>query len=59
MIARAEPLGIEVVTADPEEVSFTDDFFGAIIQYPDAFGEVCDYRKFVEKTKAFSFLLQQ
>ena len=54
MIARAEPLGIEVVTADPEEVSFTDDFFGAIIQYPDAFGEVCDYRKFVEKTKAFS-----
>ena len=54
MIARAEPLGIEVVTADPEEISFTDDFFGAIIQYPDAFGEVCDYRKFVEKTKAFS-----
>ena len=54
MIARAEPLGIEVVVADPEEVSFTDDFFGAIIQYPDAFGEVCDYRKFVEKTKAFT-----
>ena len=54
MIARAEPLGIEVVTADPEEVSFTDDFFGAIIQYPDAFGEVCDYRNFVEKTKVFS-----
>jgi glycine dehydrogenase len=46
---RAVPLGIEVVTGDTDNFIFTDKVFGAIIQYPNQFGAVTDYRAFVEK----------
>jgi len=46
---RAVPLGIELVYGNPGEFTFTDDVFGALIQYPNQFGEVTDYREFVEK----------
>ena len=53
IVARAEPLGIEVVIGDAESIKFGDEFFGAIVQYPDAYGEVHDYSDFVEKAKQF------
>ena len=46
---RAVPLGIELVCGNPDEFVFTDDVFGALIQYPNQFGEVADYHEFVEK----------
>ena len=46
---RAVPLGIELVFGNPEEFVFTDDVFGVLLQYPNQFGEVVDYREFVEK----------
>jgi glycine dehydrogenase len=36
---RAEPLGIEILVADPETCKFGDDVFGVLIQYPDTSGE--------------------
>ena len=53
IVARAEPLGIEVVIGDAESIKFGDEFFGAIVQYPDAYGEIHDYSDFVEKAKQF------
>ena len=53
IIARAEPLGIEVVIEDAESIEFSDEFFGAIVQYPDSYGEIHDYSDFVEKAKQF------
>ena len=53
ILARAEPLGIEVVIENPESIQFSDEFFGAIVQYPDAYGEIHDYSGFVEKAKQF------
>ncbi len=53
IIARAEPLGIEVIIEDPESINFTDEFFGAIVQYPDAYGDIHDYSGFVDKAKQF------
>ena len=32
LIARAEPLEIEIITGDPEKIELTDQFFGGIIQ---------------------------
>jgi len=46
---RAVPLGIELIIGDHEKVEFTEDVFGAVIQYPDEKGAVHDYRTFVEK----------
>ena len=53
IVARAEPLGIEVVIEDAESIEFGNEFFGAIVQYPDAYGEIHDYSGFVEKAKKF------
>ena len=45
---RSVPLGIELVIGDHREFTFSDDVFGAVIQYPNQKGEVVDYRDFVE-----------
>lgn len=46
---RASFLNIELVLGKHDEVIFNDKIFGALIQYPDQFGSVNDYRVFVEK----------
>jgi glycine dehydrogenase len=49
---RAVPYGIELVIADVNTTKLDDSFFGALIQYPDINGEVCDYRTFVTDAKS-------
>lgn len=49
MYTRAEPIGIEIVRGDYNDIALDDDFIGALIQYPNAHGEVCDYRAFAKK----------
>lgn len=44
---RCQPQGIELVSGDYRTTVLTPDFFGAIIQYPDANGCVHNYRNFV------------
>lgn len=51
---RALPLGIEVVTGDYQNTDLADKFFGAIVQFPAADGEIRDYKGFVEKTKSLN-----
>ena len=51
LFARAEPLEIEIITGDPLEIDLTNEFFGGIIQYPDAYGEIYDYSEFTSKAK--------
>ncbi|MCB1555579.1 MAG: aminomethyl-transferring glycine dehydrogenase [Xanthomonadales bacterium] len=40
---RAEPLGIELVVGDEATVSACD-AFGVLLQYPNTFGQIADYR---------------
>jgi glycine dehydrogenase len=44
---RANPLGIIIVTGKEEELNYTDEFFGGIVQYPDQNGEIKSHQKFV------------
>ncbi len=46
MEVRAEPLGIEIVTGDHKTFKADDSFFGALVQYPDGNGAVCNYAAF-------------
>ncbi len=46
---RAEPVGIELVFGDYRTFEPSAEFFGALIQYPDARGEVNDYSSFTAK----------
>ena len=50
VIGRAKNLGIELVFGEPKDYEFTsDDFFGALIQYPDALGRIKDIKSFTKK----------
>lgn len=49
---RAKPLGIELIFGDFQSFEYTDDYFGAIVQYPNNKGEIKDYQKFAEMIHA-------
>ncbi len=49
--SRSEPIGVELVIGDHESVDIDDSFFGALVQYPDEFGEINDFTGFVNKVK--------
>ena len=49
LATRAEPLGIEIVTADLREGLPEGEFFGAIVQLPGASGRVTDWSALVEQ----------
>ncbi|MFT6166071.1 MAG: glycine dehydrogenase [Vicingaceae bacterium] len=46
---RSEPLGIELIIGDASTYDFSDEIFGAVLQYPSINGEVKDYRDFASK----------
>ena len=49
---RLEPLDIELVTGDPEQVDLTDPgLFGILVQYPDTYGSVKDVRALFEAAR--------
>ncbi len=49
---RSAPLGIELVIEKTDSVKLDSTFFGAIIQYPDAEGNITDYKEWSSKAKA-------
>ena len=49
VMSRAVPLGIDIIFGKHEDLELSEDIFGALIQYPDQYGEIIDYREFVEK----------
>ncbi len=46
---RANPIGIELVIGNESEFDFTEDFFGALLQYPGKDGQITDIKTFIEK----------
>jgi glycine dehydrogenase len=51
LITRAAPIGVELVVGNHETFDFSNEFFGAILQYPGKFGQVHDYASFIAKAK--------
>jgi glycine dehydrogenase len=49
---RAINLGIELVIGNPDTFEFDATFFGAIVQYPAANGEITNIETFIAKAKA-------
>lgn len=48
---RALPRGIEVIVADSTQINLDSTYFGALVQYPDCFGQIEDYRQFISLCK--------
>ncbi len=49
LITRAEPLGIELVHGDHENILLTSEYYGCIVQYPGKEGKVHDYSEFIDQ----------
>jgi len=49
---RTEPIGVELVFGDYQTFEPTEEFFGALVQYPNADGSVEDYRAFAAACNA-------
>ena len=49
---RSTPIGIELVVGNHETFDFSEDFFGAILQYPGKYGQVYDYAGFISTAKS-------
>ncbi len=48
LITRAKPVGIEIVFGDYKTAQIDENYFGAIVQYPNSEGSIEDYRNFIE-----------
>jgi len=49
---RAIPIGVNLVVGNHEEFDFSDEYYGAIVQYPGKHGQVYDYTNFIGKANA-------
>ncbi len=49
---HAENLNIDLIIGDENEFDFSKDFFGAIVQYPNAEGKVWNLKSFIEQAHA-------
>lgn len=49
---RSTPIGVELVVGNHETFDFSNEFYGAILQYPGKYGQVHDYSGFITKAKA-------
>lgn len=54
---RSAPLGIELVTGSFDETEIDNSFFGALVQYPAASGQIKDYRDFAAKVHSAGAML--
>jgi len=52
LYTRAKPVGIEIVEGDYHTASFTQEYFGAIVQYPNNKGSIENYQDFIKEVHA-------
>jgi len=51
---RAEPIGINIIVDCENDFNYTNDFFGALFQYPGKHGEIINLPQHVEKANALN-----
>jgi glycine dehydrogenase len=54
---RSKPLGIELVIGKYTEAYFNRPFFGALVQYPAASGQIRDYKSFTDMAHSAGMLV--
>src|SRR6266498_269066 len=49
LITRAKPIGVELIFGDYKQAKTDNNYFGAIVQYPNNYGAIEEYRDFINK----------
>ena len=52
LITRAKPIHVELVFGDYKNIHLDEQFFGALIQYPNSDGLIADYKNFINDAHA-------
>ncbi len=52
LLTRATPIGVELVIGNYQTVVLDEQYFGALLQYPDKNGVIADYRSFINAAHA-------
>jgi glycine dehydrogenase len=54
---RAKWLNINIIEGDYKNISFTDDIFGCIVQYPNSDGQIENYTNFIKTAKSENIMV--
>jgi glycine dehydrogenase (decarboxylating) len=54
---RSKPLGIELIPGKYTSITFNESFFGSLVQYPAASGQLRDYKAFADLAHASGILV--
>ncbi len=57
LTTRSKPLGIELVRGKYTQALFNDTFFGLLVQYPSASGQIRNYKAFTEMAHSSGMLV--
>jgi glycine dehydrogenase len=57
LITRAAPIGVQLVFGDFATTALDEEYFGAIVQYPDSNGSVNDHREFIAQAHAVNAMV--
>ena len=57
LITRAKPIHVELVFGDYKNMHLDEQFFGALIQYPNSDGLIADYKNFINDAHAVNALV--
>ncbi len=57
LITRAKPINVELVFGDYKTVQLDEQYFGAIVQYPNSNGLIADYKNFIEEAHAVNAMV--
>jgi glycine dehydrogenase len=52
LITRSEPIGVELVVGNAADFIPTPEYFGALIQYPNKFGQINHFQSFADSVHA-------
>lgn len=57
LVTRAKPINVELVFGDYKTAQLDEQYFGAIVQYPNSNGLIADYKNFIEEAHAVNALV--
>ncbi|MEO6538292.1 MAG: aminomethyl-transferring glycine dehydrogenase [Ferruginibacter sp.] len=57
LITRAKPVNIELVFGNYKNITLDENYFGAILQYPDSNGLVADYKNFIDQAHSVNAMV--
>jgi glycine dehydrogenase len=57
LLTRAKPIHVELIFGDYKNSKLDEQYFGAIVQYPNSNGSIVDYKNFIEEAHSVNAMV--